>query len=56
MYYNEHIEEEVCADEDAAEGFLDELAVLLDEIARMQAKRTTISAIKSNFFFILFLL
>ncbi len=37
LYYNEHIEEEVCADEDAAEGFLDELAVLLDEIARMQA-------------------
>lgn len=37
LYYNECIEEEVCSNEDAAEGFLDELAVLLDEIARMQA-------------------
>jgi len=37
LYYNEHIEEEACADVDAAEGFLDELAELLTEIARMQS-------------------
>lgn len=36
LYYNEHIEEE-CRDADAAEGFLDELAELLAEIARMQS-------------------
>jgi len=37
VYYNEHIEEEECANADAAEGFLDELAELLVEIARMQS-------------------
>ena len=37
LYYAEHIEEEVCANADAAEGFLDELAELLTEIARMQS-------------------
>lgn len=37
LYYAEHIEEEECADADAAEGFLDELAELLTEIARMQS-------------------
>ncbi len=37
LYYNEHIEEEECRDVDAAEGFLDELAELLAEIARMQS-------------------
>ena len=37
LYYNEHIEEEECTDADAAEGFLDELAELLTEIARMQS-------------------
>ncbi|MBR3770183.1 MAG: hypothetical protein IKL06_06575 [Lachnospiraceae bacterium] len=37
LYYDEHIEEEECTDVDAAEGFLDELAALLTEIARMQS-------------------
>lgn len=37
LYYDEHIEEEECRDVDAAEGFLDELAELLAEIARMQS-------------------
>ncbi|MBR5127912.1 MAG: hypothetical protein IKU69_05740 [Roseburia sp.] len=37
LYYEEHIEEEECADVDGAEGFLDELAALLTEIARMQS-------------------
>ena len=37
LYYNEHIEEEVCRDVDAAEGFLGEMAELLTEIARMQS-------------------
>ncbi len=37
LYYNEHIEEEACRDVDAAEGFLDEMAELLTEIARMQS-------------------
>lgn len=37
LYYAEHIEEEECANVDAAEGFLDELAELLTEIARMQS-------------------
>ena len=37
LYYDEHIEEEVCANVDAAEGFLDELAELLTEIGRMQS-------------------
>lgn len=37
LYYTEHIEEEECADVNAAEGFLDELAELLTEIARMQS-------------------
>ena len=37
LYYNEHIEEEECQNVDAAEGFLDELAELLSEIARMQS-------------------
>lgn len=37
LYYAEHIEEEECADVNAAEGFLDELAELLTEIARMQS-------------------
>ena len=37
LYYNEHIEEEECQNADAAEGFLDELAELLTEIARMQS-------------------
>ena len=37
LYYDEHIEEEECADTDAAEGFLDEMATLLTEIARMQS-------------------
>lgn len=37
LYYDEHIEEEECADVDAAEGFLDEMAELLAEIARMQS-------------------
>ena len=37
LYYNEHIEEEECQNVDAAEGFLDELAELLTEIARMQS-------------------
>ena len=37
LYYDEHIEEAECADVDAAEGFLDELAELLTEIARMQS-------------------
>lgn len=37
LYYDEHIEEEACSDADAAEGFLDELAELLAEIARMQS-------------------
>ena len=37
LYYNEHIEEEECRNTDAAEGFLDELAALLSEIARMQS-------------------
>ena len=37
LYYAEHIEEEDCQNVDAAEGFLDELAELLTEIARMQS-------------------
>lgn len=37
LYYDEHIEEEECENADAAEGFLDELAELLAEIARMQS-------------------
>ena len=37
VYYNEHIEEEECENVDAAEGFLDELAELLVEIARIQS-------------------
>ena len=37
LYYAEHIEEEECTDADAAEGFLDEMAALLTEIARMQS-------------------
>lgn len=37
LYYNEHIEEDECRNVDAAEGFLDELAELLTEIARMQS-------------------
>lgn len=37
LYYAEHIEEEDCGNVDAAEGFLDELAELLAEIARMQS-------------------
>lgn len=37
LYYNERIEEEECQNVDAAEGFLDELAELLSEIARMQS-------------------
>lgn len=37
LYYNEHIEEEECQNVDAAEGFLDEMAELLAEIARMQS-------------------
>jgi len=37
LYYAEHIEEEECQNVDAAEGFLDELAELLTEIARMQS-------------------
>ena len=37
LYYNEHIEEDECQNVDAAEGFLDELAELLTEIARMQS-------------------
>ncbi len=37
LYYDEHIEEEECVNADAAEGFLDELAELLAEIARMQS-------------------
>ena len=37
LYYNEHIEEEECQNVDAAEGFLDEMAELLTEIARMQS-------------------
>jgi len=37
LYYDEHIEEEECTDVDSAEGFLDELAALLAEIARMQS-------------------
>lgn len=37
LYVDEQIEEEECANADAAEGFLDELAELLTEIARMQS-------------------
>ena len=37
LYVKEHIEEEDCANVDDAEGFLDELAELLAEIARMQS-------------------
>ena len=37
LYYQEQIEEEECTNVDAAEGFLDEMADLLDEIARMQS-------------------
>lgn len=37
FYVDEHIEEEHCENTDAAEGFLDELAELLAEFARMHS-------------------
>lgn len=37
LYYNEYIEETECENVDAAEGFLDEMAELLVEIARIQS-------------------
>ena len=37
LYVDETIEEEVCSNVDAAEAFLDELAGLLTEFARMQS-------------------
>ena len=37
LYVDEHIEEENCSNVDAAEGFLDEMAELLVEFARMQS-------------------
>lgn len=37
LYVEEHMEEEQCQNADAAEGFLDELAELLAEFARMQS-------------------
>ena len=37
LYYDEHIEEAECENTDAAEGFLDEMAELLVEIARIQS-------------------
>lgn len=37
LYVEEEIEEETCENADAAEGFLDELAELLVEFARMQS-------------------
>ncbi len=37
VYVDEHIEEEECTNVDAAEGFLDEMAELLTEFARMQS-------------------
>ena len=37
LYVDEHVEEMVCENVDAAEGFLDELAELLTEFSRMQS-------------------
>lgn len=37
LYVNEHIEEEDCENVDAAESFLDEMAQLLTEFARMHS-------------------